>query len=83
MDVLFEAAELNTNFLVMELVIDILDVDTDENVLYVEVEGTISVLNMALDIKWLSFRDEVWTAGVVDVFVTASVIQEPNNDMTI
>ena len=37
MDVLFEAAEYNTNFLVMELVIDILD--TDENVLYDEVEG--------------------------------------------
>ena len=81
MDVLFEAAEYNTNFLVMELVIDILD--TDENVLYDEVEGTISVLNIALDVKWLSFGDEVRTAGVVDVFVTASVIQEPNNDMTI
>ena len=51
MDVLFETVELNTNFLVMELVIDILDVDTDENVLYVEVEGTISVLNIALDVK--------------------------------
>ena len=83
MDVLFEATELNTNFLVMELVIDILDVDTDENVLYDEVEGTISVLNIALDVKWLSFTDEVRTAGVVDVFVTASVIQEPNNDMSI
>ena len=83
MDVLFEATELNTSFLVMELVIDILDVDTDENVLYDEVEGTISVLNIALDVKWLSFTDEVRTAGVVDVFVTASVIQEPKNDMTI
>ena len=51
MDVLFEAAELNTNFLVMELVIDILDVDTDENVLYVEVEGTLSVLIIALYVK--------------------------------
>ena len=83
MDVLFEATELNTSFLVMELVIDILDVDTDENVLYDEVEETISVLNIALDVKWLSFGDEVRTAGVVDVFVTASVIQEPKNDMTI
>ena len=81
MDVLFETVELNTNFLVMELVIDILD--TDENVLYDEVEGAISVLNIALDVKWLSFGDEVRTAGVVDVFVTASVIQEPNNDMSI
>ena len=51
MDVLFEAAELNTNFLVMELVIDILDVDTDENVLYTEVDGTMSVLIMTLDVK--------------------------------
>ena len=51
MDVLFEAAELNPNFLVMELVIDILNVDTDENVLYDEVEGAISVLNIALDVK--------------------------------
>ena len=51
MDVLFETVELNTNFLVMELVIDILDVDTDENVLYDEVEETISVLNIALDVK--------------------------------
>ena len=51
MDVLFEAAELNTNFLVKELVIDILDVDTDENVLYVEVEGTLSVLIIALYVK--------------------------------
>ena len=49
MDVLFETVELNTNFLVMELVIDILD--TDENVLYDEVEGAISVLNIALDVK--------------------------------
>ena len=81
MDVLFEATELNTSFLVMELVIDILD--TDENVLYDEVEGTISVLNIALDVKWLPFGDEVRIAGVVDVFVTASVIQEPKNDMTI
>ena len=83
MDVLFEAIELNTNFLVMELVIDILDVDTDDNVLYDEVEETISVLNIALDVKWLPFGDEVRIAGVVDVFVTASVIQEPNNDMSI
>ena len=51
MDELFEAVELNTNFLVMELVIDILDVDTDDNVLYDEVEETISVLNIALDVK--------------------------------
>ena len=51
MDVLFETVELNTNFLVMELVIDILDVEADENVLYVEIEGTISVLNIALDVK--------------------------------
>ena len=51
MDVLFETVELNTNFLVMELVIDILDADADENVLCVEVEGTISVLNIALDVK--------------------------------
>ena len=51
MDVLFEATELNTSFLVMELVIDILDVDTDENVLYDEVEGTISVLIVDLDVK--------------------------------
>ena len=51
MDVLFETVELNTNFLVMELVIDILDVDTDDNVLYDEVEETISVLNIALDVK--------------------------------
>ena len=83
MDVLFEATELNTSFLVMELVIDILDVDTDDNVLYDEVEETISVLNIALDVKWLSFRDEVRTAGVVDVFVNASVIQGPSNDMSI
>ena len=83
MDVLFEAVELNTNILVIELVINILDVDTNENELYVEVEGTISVVNIALDVKWLSFRDEVWTAGVVDVFVNASVIQGPSNDMSI
>ena len=79
MDVLFEAVELNKNFLVMELVIDILDVDADENELYAEVEGAISVVNIALDVKWLSFRDEVRTAGVVDVFVKASVIQGPSN----
>ena len=51
MDELFEAVELNTNFLVMELVIDILDVDADDNVLYVEVDGTISVVNIATDVK--------------------------------
>ena len=44
MEVLFEAFELSINFLFMELVNDILDVDADENVLYVEVAGTISVL---------------------------------------
>ena len=51
MEELFEAVELNTNFLVMELVIDILDVDADDNVLYVEVDGTISVVNIAPDVK--------------------------------
>ena len=51
MDVLFEAVELNKNFLVMGLVIDILDVDADENELYAEVEGAISVVNIALDVK--------------------------------
>ena len=74
MEVLFEAFELNIIFLFMELVNDILDVDADENVLYVEVAGTISVLIIDLDVNWLSFMDEVRTAGAVDVFVTASVI---------
>ena len=80
---LFEAGELNTKFLVVELVIVILDVDADKIVLYVEVEGTISVLNIAVVVKWLPSRDEVRTAGVVDVFVTASVIHGPNNDIAI
>ena len=58
----------------MELVNDILDVDADENVLYVEVEGTISVLIIDLDANWLSFMEEVRTADAVDVFVTGPVI---------
>ena len=58
----------------MELVNDILDVDADENVLYVEVEGTISVLIIDLDVNWLSFMEEVRRADAVDVFVTGPVI---------
>ena len=71
---LFEAIESDTNFLVMDLVTDVIYVVANENVMYVGVEGIISVLNVALYVKGFSFVDEAGTAGVVGVFLTASVI---------
>ena len=73
-EVLFEAIELNTIFLAMELVTDVIYVVANENVIDVGVEGIISVLNVALYVEGLSFVDEARTVGVVDVFSTASVI---------